>query len=102
MKLEIYKDNVRGQLGTAEYEPGIDPDLRPCPFCGNKDVTVQNFDGDAYYYVYCKECGARGPECNKLEMVVDIQGKKLAKKMHEIGFAQAIEKWNATPEKYRR
>lgn len=40
------------------------PKLKPCPFCGNKDVSVVN--GDVYYgkrstYVYCYKCGTRGP-----------------------------------------
>ena len=38
--------------------------LKPCPFCGNKDVSVVN--GDVYYgrrsaYVCCYKCGTRGP-----------------------------------------
>ena len=37
--------------------------LKPCPFCGSKNVVSSNehsYDAIYNYYVECKECGAKG------------------------------------------
>lgn len=40
-------------------------ELKPCPFCGCKDITVQVHEGSCvlFYYVtvWCNNCEAEGP-----------------------------------------
>lgn len=39
-------------------------ELKPCPFCGSLNVFLQEdtfAKCDAYYYIKCCNCGARGP-----------------------------------------
>ena len=52
--------------------------LRPCPFCGNDDLLIADFDIGR---VICKKCGAQGG--NSYEV------KSTAAKR-----ADAIRKWN--------
>ncbi len=34
--------------------------LKPCPFCGSKDIQVQNVEGlDTWRYIQCDHCGGR-------------------------------------------
>lgn len=33
-------------------------ELKPCPFCGSRDVEMCQSDD---YFVKCEECGAQGP-----------------------------------------
>ena len=35
-------------------------DLKPCPFCGSKNVS-DNYDS-GYFWVECKDCKVNGPE----------------------------------------
>lgn len=46
-------------------------DLKPCPFCGSKDVVVVNGLG---YFVGCisSSCWARGPEAKTLNKAVEL------------------------------
>ena len=35
-------------------------ELKPCPFCGCKEVeTIYRFEGDGRYSVMCQSCGAQ-------------------------------------------
>lgn len=40
------------------------PKLKPCPFCGSKDVYIENVSkrSRAHYIVLCAGCGARSRE----------------------------------------
>lgn len=51
--------------------------IKPCPFCGNKNVEAN--DGRTYAQVTCGRCDAAGPCCNDVE--------------------EAVEQWNAVPRK---
>ena len=47
-------------------------ELKPCPFCGNDDVTVRWFPYNSAYYVQCNQlrCYSKGPDrLNKQEAV---------------------------------
>ena len=42
-------------------------ELKPCPFCGGKDISVYEYEEDyrgapACHYAACNDCDARGPE----------------------------------------
>lgn len=34
--------------------------MKPCPFCGNKDVDIEKMTEDSYA-VYCYDCACTGP-----------------------------------------
>lgn len=43
--------------------------IKPCPFCGSKDVDVASIGGAQSIYqvwVYCKNCNAEGPDKSNL------------------------------------
>jgi len=35
--------------------------LKPCPFCGDKDVCLSSHITDICWFVRCIACGAAGP-----------------------------------------
>ena len=41
------------------------PNVKPCPFCGGKDLTIRTDyiieTGGAYKHIMCLECEAHGP-----------------------------------------
>ena len=39
----------------------MNPDIKPCPFCGSADVETVVLGGTSAH-VACRTCGARGPE----------------------------------------
>lgn len=43
--------------------------LKPCPFCGNKEVVItqHNLDCGTVYQGYCFICGALGPDYGSTE-----------------------------------
>jgi glutathione S-transferase len=89
MRFEPYPSG-RGVI-RAEYEPTVDPELKPCPFCGGSDLEVANTH-TASYWVECM-CGAqRGgtPQNGR------------SRRSHRLAFLDAINAWNerapATPE----
>jgi hypothetical protein len=57
-------------------------ELKPCPFCGSRNVKISEDDTDHARWVFCTECQCDGPcidykiakECSKVEslrIVVD-------------------------------
>lgn len=40
-----------------------EPELKPCPFCGNKEVG--NSGDEDLWWVSCDDCGCLGPESFK-------------------------------------
>lgn len=52
-------------------------ELKPCPFCGSKNVVLENKNGG--YQVRCRFCGARGKYT-----VVGLHGSRM----------EAINAWN--------
>ncbi len=68
-------DPKYGCMGHKEEE-----ELKPCPFCGSESMemgeVIAQYDSGSYY-IYCQECGARGPGFTG-------KGKE----------GQAINKWN--------
>jgi hypothetical protein len=81
MTFENYPSG-RGVI-AATYEPGIDPALLPCPFCGGSEAAVENTH-TASYWVECP-CGAeRHGE--------SFDGRSRA--AHRRSFLSAIRAWN--------
>jgi len=56
-------------MDSEKTQPTTEVDcvvLRPCPFCGMDDVTIDRTDyesefGDAFYEVACGRCDIEGP-----------------------------------------
>ncbi len=84
MRFEPYPSG-RG-IVSVRYEPGIDPPLRPCPFCGRADrLAVENTHTPSYW-VEC-ECGAlRSPD------PLGLNGSSM--RAHRVAFLAAIRAWN--------
>jgi len=91
MKLEIYGDEKYGFSGHGEYEPGIDPPLSSCPFCGSKNIAVFNTHTPSYW-AECIECEAE--KHSKYNFGDKIRSEIKAKKEHKKSFLSAIEEWN--------
>ena len=93
MKLTIWgqKNNYSA---SGEYEPGIDPTLEPCPFCGSPDITVWNTHSP-YYTCRCTLCLVDGPSNFEVEGAsARLRTKRQCKVVHEAAFELAIELWN--------
>lgn len=110
MKLEVYGGPKHGGWsGHGEYEPGADPDLRPCPFCGSKNLTVDNTH-TPFYTAQCLDCETEGPRAYGIG---DRWHRRMSRKavtaLHQQAFLAAIEMWNVrcvggylTPSQSRR
>jgi len=54
-------------------------ELLPCPFCGKSDAFVERADYSSCY-VFCNECGARGPtSCNESGSMSDDTRRPIRK-----------------------
>jgi len=88
MKLELREPDY----GHGDYEPGVDPPLVPCPFCGFSEADDNGLmcsnTHTAYYAARCTQCGAEGP------IGTCPEPPKTLRENHEIAFQEAIEKWN--------
>jgi hypothetical protein len=95
MKLELFGGRSSGGWSAhGEYEPGVDPVLRPCPFCHSKNLTVENTH-TPYYHAQCCDCRAEGP---RVSSIGDRWARALSKaavaRLHREAFAAAIKAWN--------
>lgn len=92
MKISFGGSYITGYIASGEYEPGIDPPLQPCPFCGSVDLMVANYLS-VHYSIDC-ECGCSfelgEPGCT-LYRYRNIQD---AEAHHREVFLMAIETWN--------
>lgn len=70
-------------------------DLKPCPFCGSKNVNAEVFKETESYdaFVECDECDARGPL--EIRFWIGVEGTK---EEREQAIAAAIEAWNKRAE----
>lgn len=100
MKFEgLYSRNGSWHGGHGEYEPGVDPALKPCPFCGNTDLTCNN-SHTPYYTVICENatdtegCGAEGPRTHRGDYQKKRWSKKRVEQLHRDAFQDAIDVWN--------
>lgn len=56
------KDAEARQAVQRGYDlPELKGALRECPFCSFADGVLVDKDPEGWYFVFCSECGARGP-----------------------------------------
>lgn len=89
MKLEVFGDDNHWSA-HGEYEPAVDPKLKPCPFCGSTDLDVSNTHTPCYI-VSC-ECGAE--MTGGITESGRITSRKRCIALHEKAQRLAIEAWN--------
>ena len=58
----------------------IEPELKPCPFCGSTQPKVSN-DADLHdhvpsWYVLCSHCGCKGPEHLTLDDAIEAWNRR--------------------------
>ena len=50
-------------------------ELKPCPFCGGKDLQVVNVYGEDYY-VDCQTCTTCGPSADTYEEAIEAWNRR--------------------------
>lgn len=95
LKLDIYGGGAEsGFKAHGEYEPGVDPELKPCPFCGNRNIAVSNTHA-AFYRAECHECSAQGPRGDAGPGGSrKIGTKENCERLHTTAFLAAVGLWN--------
>lgn len=96
MKADFKRDReTRRWFGTLGYEAGVDPGLRPCPFCGEaKNLSVHGVSFNACYFVRCGECGTDRGTDDLSEVKVNNRTRAAFEAAHREGFAAGIAAWN--------
>jgi Lar family restriction alleviation protein len=87
--------NVETYVGSKHvislhYEPGVDPPLLPCPFCGGTDMEVENTHTPSYA-VECEDCGAA------IGTPPGLTDGAKTRANHRRAFLAAISAWNTRP-----
>lgn len=78
--VHLFCDNVTHWMplppaaGTAEGGVNMD-ELKPCPFCGSKNLTI--VDGFGEKYVGCMECAAVGPSADTEKEAFDAWNRRV-------------------------
>ena len=80
-------------VGDMKYEPGVDPELKGCPFCGSSNVEVAHTH-TPYYWVECLNCEAQGGREPGLRLRSQLRTERATRRNHERGFQSAIATWN--------
>lgn len=94
MYLEIWGSKKEHWSGHGEYEPGVDPSLKPCPFCGGSAIVVDNTH-TPFYSARCEDCGCEGPTAHPDGYDGGhIRSRIKARAAHEEAFRRAIVHWN--------
>lgn len=54
------------------------PELKPCPFCGGKDISVSKFDpmGILTYVASCQECFGQTGFCRTPEAAIKAWNRR--------------------------
>lgn len=100
MKANMMRDPTRaGQwFGEFEYEKGVDPALKPCPFCGEtEDFSVFGVSTNAYYFVRCERCGTDGGSHDVPAVKMTsrtFRSRATFEAAHREGFERGIAAWN--------
>ena len=96
MKSDIRRDrDSKKWFGTFEYEPGTDPALKPCPFCGEAhDLYVYGSSSSASYFVRCQTCASEASGFDLPRIKVNRRTRAAFEAAHREGFAQGIAAWN--------
>jgi Lar family restriction alleviation protein len=91
MKLDIYGGTKDYRYFSASGESDTEK-LKPCPFCGSRDVVVRNTH-TPHYTAECDNCEAQGPT-GRAGNGDHIRTKATAKRQHTKAFTLAVEGWN--------
>ena len=51
-------------------------ELKPCPFCQERNKLCVEQAGKEIIYVFCGNCGAEGPVCGSREDAIDAWNKR--------------------------
>lgn len=78
----------------GEYQHGIDPKLKPCPFCGEQQDLQCDNTWTPYYRVACCNCTSEGPTGSGPGSSGYFRTKKACTAAHQEAFDSAIERWN--------
>lgn len=69
---------ISEQLEHAERIAEKDEWLKPCPFCGSKNVGAETFKPfELVYWVECKVCGSSGSRTTSLDKAVDAWNRRV-------------------------
>lgn len=79
-----------GYSGNFAYEEKEHGKLKPCPFCGNRELEVTNTH-TASYWVECLECGA---EVSGEYGGDGFQTETAFRAGHELALRSAVKAWN--------
>ena len=71
------------------------PKIRPCPFCGNRELRTLSSAGE--WFVYCPTCRSIGPHGDVDTARKEFPDEAVASVAAKI---LAIEMWNDCPRKY--
>lgn len=93
MKLDIFGSHKTHWSGHGEYEPGVDPLLEACPFCGGNEIDLTNTH-TPYYQAQCTSCDAAGPQCGPPRGVPRRASRAVVEGLHRKFFTEAIQAWN--------
>ncbi len=55
--------------------------LKPCPFCGSKNLDFNKSKEKQWYYVYCIECGCAPFLCSSYEEAIEKWDKRVEVKI---------------------
>lgn len=91
MKLTFIGTESTALSAHGESEPSDVARLKPCPFCGSKQVIIGNTH-TPHYSAYCENCGAEGP--GSLPFGRHAKTKTGLKAQHRKAFVQAMNNWN--------
>lgn len=98
MKPHIQRDpQSRAYFGTVDYEAGVDPALKPCPFCGEvTNLTVFGVPSNAHYFVRREVCGgeSHGDDARLPALRFNKRSRAAVEAAHRTGFARGIAAWN--------
>lgn len=87
MENEQKQDGAGTDGAASAVERSVMP--LPCPFCGNREITVIEGSTFRWRRVECNYCGAQGPEAR-----VQTTGEGTPIQWEKEGANDAIKEWN--------
>jgi Lar family restriction alleviation protein len=52
--------------------------LKPCPFCGSKDIKIGMTEALEFLYCYCNSCNSKGELCNMEESAIEAWNRRVS------------------------
>ena len=83
-----------------DHEPGVDMEIKPCPFCGARAAFDVIDRRDLTIWLTCcnQRCNAQGPKVNKYSYNAQSEnwneGEGWSKSYIERFYNEAIKRWN--------